>query len=141
MRRRSELVFVDTSAWRAFMDSSDQYYKQAVQSMKAFAQGKVRLVTSDYVFDETITGLRFHVGHEKAVEAGRLMLGSKSIWVADITPELRHDAWQLFSKFSDQEFSFTDCTSFALMRSLKIGRAFTFDHHFKIMRFGIEPEI
>ena len=37
----------------------------------------------------------------------------------------------LFEKFADQEISFTDCVSFALMREADIQQAFSFDWHFE----------
>ena len=36
----------------------------------------------------------------------------------------------------DQAFSIVDCTSFALVERLDIRRAFAFDKHFGMMRFG-----
>ena len=138
MRRGVEYIFVDTSAWWAYCDVSDQYHQEAIERMSKMA-GNVRLVTTDYVFDETITGLRFHAGHKKAVEVGTLLLSSKTVWLVDITPDVRSDAWKMFCKYSDKGFSFTDCTSFPLMKSLKIKKAFTFDEHFRIMGFEITP--
>jgi predicted nucleic acid-binding protein len=44
-----------------------------------------------------------------------------------VSDDIRATAWQIFVRYDDQLFSFTDCTSFALMRSLGIGDAFTFD--------------
>jgi predicted nucleic acid-binding protein len=37
----------------------------------------------------------------------------------------------LFTKLADQSVSWVDCESFALMRSGRITRAFTFDRHFE----------
>ena len=39
------------------------------------------------------------------------------------------------------DFSFTDCSSFAVMERLKIDTAFTFDMHFKTMKHAIVPEL
>jgi predicted nucleic acid-binding protein len=33
--------------------------------------------------------------------------------------------------FTDKDFSFTDCTSFSIMSSLKLKSAFAFDKHFE----------
>jgi len=35
-----------------------------------------------------------------------------------------------FRKHVDHEYSFTDCTSFVVMRELKLSQALTTDHHF-----------
>ena len=48
-------------------------------------------------------------------------------------------ALALFRKLSDQEVSFTDCVSFALMRRHKLARAFTFDRHFAAAGFTVWP--
>ena len=39
-------------------------------------------------------------------------------------------AWEIFVQYEDKGFSFTDCTSFAIMERLKIDTAFVFDDHF-----------
>jgi len=43
-------------------------------------------------------------------------------------------AWEVFRKFEDKDWSFTDCASYAVMERLGINKAFAFDHHFK--QFG-----
>ncbi len=43
----------------------------------------------------------------------------------------------LFKKYDDKDLSFTDCTSFALMKRLKVQTAFTFDGHFQQVGFMI----
>ena len=43
---------------------------------------------------------------------------------------------EIAQEWPDQAFSIVDCTSFALVERLDIRRAFAFDKHFGIMRFG-----
>ena len=38
--------------------------------------------------------------------------------------------FSVFKRCLDRDFCFTDCTSFSVMRSLKLKRAFAFDKHF-----------
>jgi len=67
------------------------------------------------------------IGHSVAVEVGNAILGSQWCRMLDVEEEMRSSAWTLFTRYKDQEFSFTDCTSFAIMRALGIEEAFTFD--------------
>jgi predicted nucleic acid-binding protein len=46
-------------------------------------------------------------------------------------------SWKLFRIMRD--VSFTDCTSFVLMRTLGLQAAFTFDRHFKRAGFKTIP--
>ena len=54
--------------------------------------------------------------------------------------DARVAAWELFVRYADQRFSFTDCTSFALMRAIGIAEAFTFDRRdYAAAGFGVLP--
>ena len=119
--------FVDTSAFYALTDSKDQNHVAARRQLRAFLRERRALVTSTYVLDELFTLVRMRLGHRIAVKLGEEL--SKSRWceVFEVSQETRLAAWQLFVRYDDQTFSFTDCTSFALMRTLELDIAFTFD--------------
>jgi predicted nucleic acid-binding protein len=129
------ITFVDTSALIALTDRRDTYHQEAVAVQKQFRAANTRLVTSTYVISETITWLRYNLGHAVAVDFGNKILASSVVTIKDIDDAHFVKAFELFKKFEDQAFSFTDCTSFALMKSLKLKQAFTFDAHFSIMGF------
>jgi predicted nucleic acid-binding protein len=40
-------------------------------------------------------------------------------------------AFTIFKQYADKDFSFTDCTSFSIMKSLNLNKAFAFDKHFE----------
>ena len=44
-------------------------------------------------------------------------------------------------RYADKDFSFTDCTSFAVMRELRLQKALTLDHHFAQMSFVAIPSV
>jgi predicted nucleic acid-binding protein len=53
--------------------------------------------------------------------------GFRTLWVGE---ERFSAAKAYFRKHADHGYSFSDCTSFILMRELKISDALTADHHF-----------
>ena len=48
---------------------------------------------------------------------------------------------QLFFQYDDKDLSFTDCTSFALMRELKLTTVITTDAHFHQVGFEVLPTL
>ncbi len=54
-------IFVDTSAWNAIRDSLDPNHEVALLFREEVA-GKCRLVTTNYVLDETYTLLLLNIG-------------------------------------------------------------------------------
>ena len=130
-------LFVDTSAWLALNDKNDQYHGEAVSRITLIQQQKIQLVTSEYVFDESVTIIRYRISHRAAVAFGDALISSNVASIEDITDEERLKAWALFKKYRDKDLSFTDCTSFALMIKLKLRKAFSFDDRFKQVGFEL----
>jgi uncharacterized protein len=120
-------LFVDTSAFYALIDRRDQHHRHAKAFLTACSKRGRGLVTSTDVFDETVTLLRYHLEHGVAVAFGDKLTKSKWCRVLEVSEALRRSAWDVFVRYSDQSFSPTDCTSFAMMRSMGLEEAFTFD--------------
>lgn len=131
--------FVDTTAWCAIYDKDDEYHQQAKSFLKNISSKPFCLITSDYVFAETITLIRARVGHSKAVVFGKWFLKAKSVELIEVTGELRNSAWDVFIRYSDKTFSFVDCSSFVIMQELGLKQAFAFDKHFVQMGFQALP--
>lgn len=130
-------LFVDTSAWYALNDRDDQYREQALEKYQRLKAQRVELVTSDYIFDESLTIINTRIGHRPAVAFGEALLKSTYAQLAPLTAEDCTAAFALFKKYADKNLSFTDCTSFTLMKRLKLKTAFTFDRHFEQVGFEI----
>jgi predicted nucleic acid-binding protein len=120
-------IFVDTSGFVALTDKRDQHHARAKRFFRLLARTRKPFVTSTYVADEVITLVRMRIGHAVAVEVGNAILGSKWCRMLDVDEQLRASAWTIFTRYKDQEFSFTACTSFSIMRALGLDEAFTFD--------------
>jgi predicted nucleic acid-binding protein len=134
------MIFIDTSAFLALENRKDEYHKPALIFRDFLLQSKEPLLTSDYVLDESYTIIRLRAGHSIAVEFGEMIQASDLVEIKYVPKEILREAWHIFKSFADKQFSFTDCTSFALMESLQIRAAFTFDHHFnQYGKFDIRP--
>lgn len=54
--------------------------------------------------------------------------------------EFAKRAWEVFERFNmDMKWSFTDCTSYAVMNEMEISEVFAFDRHFDQMKFVRKP--
>src|SRR5208283_383744 len=134
------MIFVDTSAWYASEVEDDINHEQARKFLHQLASGKHGVaVTTDYVLDETLTLLRSRRGLPPALAFIDKIRKSKSIRVFWVNENLFEKALSLFSSKSDVTWSFTDCTSFALMKDLSLAEAFTFDRHFMEAGLGKLP--
>lgn len=132
-------LLIDTSGWCAVYNRSDINHHRACACWKQIAQTLGLFYTTDYILDETLTLLRTRVDHKAAVEFGRIILSSRVVKVLPIIGERWRKAWRLFVKYEDKNFSFTDCTSFVVMKELRLPAALAFDHHFPQMGFITVP--
>ena len=133
-------MFVDTSAFYALEDVSDYNHRKATEVRDEIRNKKIKLFTSNFVLDETLTLIRIKLGHNATVNFGRDIQKSKIISAVHVTEKIEKHTWKTFVKYHDKEFSFTDCTSFEIMKEYKINRAFTFDNHFKQFGFRMNFE-
>ena len=131
-----ERLFVDTSAWFAYLNRSDRDHAAVRKIINQFVG---RLATSNFIFDETLSLCLHRLGHDVARSVGSVLLDPTNVDLIRITPEDEQTAWTLFCRRSDQRYSFTDCTSFELMRRLGIATALALDDNFRVEGFQVAP--
>ena len=134
-------LFVDTAGWVACADSADPAHPRCCAARDAALEAGQALATTDFVVDETLTLIRFRLG-----------LGAADAWwqQVDRSARLRWErvdsgrferARQLFFHYRDKDFSFTDCTSFVIMREARLTHALTTDRHFRQAGFQVLPAL
>ena len=132
-----ERLFVDTGAWYALGNRADPAHDAVAAALKSFSG---RLVTSNFVFDETIAlCVARRRGHAAAARLGAVLLAPAVVDLVHITTDDERAAWRLFLERPDQPYSFTDCTSFTLLRRLGVTQAAALDEHFRIEGFNVVP--
>lgn len=134
-------IFVDTAGLVALADRSDNHHRRARGFLRSLDLAKGSLVTSDYILDETITKLRFTIGQALTLQFIQAILDSQLYTIVGVDEDVRRLAWEWFRKYHDKPLSFTDCTSFVIMKTLKLDTAFTFDQDFSILGFNALPVV
>mgnify|MGYP001157233796 CR=1 FL=1 len=134
-------IFVDTSALIAIFDHRDKNHIRAKKSLEIVKRKRIKLLISDYIFDESITTVLSHARHDIAVEIGEFILSSNVMELVWLNEATKKKAWEYFKRHSDKGYSFTDCTSFVLMNEKKINQYFAFDDHFNKVGFIKFPHI
>jgi predicted nucleic acid-binding protein len=132
-------IFLDTSYLLALEIINDQNHLVASKHWRGLAAFGLSLVTTSYVFDETVTFFNSRKLHAKAIEVGDTLLRSPSISMTFVDEDSFHEGWLLLQQQRDKDYSLTDCISFVTMKSLGIHTALTFDKHFVQAGFKILP--
>ncbi len=131
------MIFLDTSLLVAYAVSGDSNHDKAVTIVDDIAAGKFgKAVTSDYVFDETVTVILVRTKSlERSVRTGELIKESVELWKAD--EAIFELAWKLFSEQKATKFSFTDCTIIAQVSLNGVDLLATFDGEFDKAGFSV----
>jgi predicted nucleic acid-binding protein len=132
-------VFVDTGGWMACADRSDPAHLACTAARDATLEAGKILITTDFVVDETLTLLRCRLGLAAANRWWQQIDGSARLRWERVASDRFERARHLFFQYRDKDLSFTDCTSFAIMRELKVTTVLTTDSHFRQVGFDVLP--
>lgn len=124
------VYFLDTSYIIALEIVNEDYHQQVLQHWQTLAISQPLLVTTTYIFDETVTFFNSRNLHDKAVEIGNRLIESSEIQLIEINKKLFNEGWLYFQKYKDKSYSLTDCLSFIVMEQNNIYQTLTLDHHF-----------
>ena len=120
-------------------DASDPAHEASRRARDSHLRDGGHLVSTDYVVDETLTLIRIRLGLRAAEQWwAQVDASSRVRWERIGAPRARK-AREWFFEWRDKGFSFTDCTSFVVMKELELTRALTTDHHFSQAGFETVP--
>jgi len=134
-------LFIDTAAFVALFSKKDRNHSTA-HDYYASLRKKDQLFTTLLVVSETYTWFRYHAGFraggdfldviDRAVATG---------WLNVVYPDAAADAKtrQILRKHADQDISYVDAASAAVMEERKIKDVFTFDRHFYVLNKRVRP--
>ena len=133
-------IFIDTSAFLALEDESDQYHEEALQFREQVLRKKrYEVIATSYIMDETLTLIRFRLSIKASIDFSKKIRKSKVVKIVHVSREMEGKARDIFERYDDKDFSFTDCVSFVVMWETGIKEAFAFDEHFNQIGFIRKP--
>ncbi|TSC88154.1 MAG: nucleic acid-binding protein, contains PIN domain [Microgenomates group bacterium Gr01-1014_16] len=138
----TKTVFIDTSAWLAFLLSGEKQHQVIDKYVKRLISQKARLFTSDYILDETWTRLVTNQNFSSASSLRQIVKeahkkGHLSVFFTLET--FFEETWQIFEKFSNLKLSFTDATIIFYSRKFKIDEVVTLDEGIKKAGLKVFP--
>jgi predicted nucleic acid-binding protein len=113
----------------------DRWHDDAVVAFRALLARGLTLITTNFVVSETYTLLRRAHDHGAAMRFLDRLSASPRVEKLHVDAAIDRAAEDILRRFDDQEFSFVDGTSFAVMRRRRIRLAFAFDVHFATAGF------
>lgn len=130
-------VFVDTVAWLALTNKSDDLHAKAQKVRDSLVKHQVQFVVTDYVIVEIANALSKIPFRSAAIQLITFIQQSENILIFEVDKGIFNGAWDLYSTRPDKEWSMTDCISFTVMKHIGITEAFTNDHHFEQAGFSV----
>lgn len=128
------ILFADTSFFVAYLSARDEAHDLALEYM---THASDPIVTSEWVLAELGNFLAEGPNRRLFGPLVRALYAERRFEIAgrDSVPFL--DAFQLYARRTHCEWSFTDCTSFRLMKLRNIRDALTTDRHFREAGFHV----
>ena len=110
-------VFVDAAYWIAIARPNDQWNRAAKDARSKL--GEVRLITTDEILTEFLTGLSKGGPYlrAQAVKAVRVILSNPNVKVIPQSRKSFLDGLARYEQSRDKAFSLQDCTSMNVMES------------------------
>ncbi len=132
--------FLDTGAFFAYFIEKDPAHPAMLTRVQELIREGHSLLYTDYVFSELLTLVRVRAGSAVSANVGKGVSESEYFTLHNITLADRARAWEIFSTQLDKDYSFTDCTSFAIMERLGVQNALATDRHFTQYGFQSFPD-
>lgn len=135
--RQGEAVFVDSAAWIALALSRDPLHGQAREQWDLLQGAGAALHTSVPVIIETFTFLHRNANRDVALAWKEAIYRPRVVKVLPCELRDLQQSWEYFRRRDLHKLSAVDASSFAIMRRMRIGLVYTFDHHFAAVGFRL----
>ena len=121
-------TFADTFFYLALVNPQDGEHRLAVSTAAALT-GPV--ITTQWVLVEVADALCSAANRHRFLALLELLIADSRVEIVPVSEELFERGLALYRQRTDKDWSFTDCTSFAVMKDRGITNALTADQHFR----------
>ena len=123
-------VYIDSSAYLSALMLHDPNNKKAVEILTLIQTNKEEIVTSYAVIGEILTVCSQKYDRDKGIKFVENIVES-GIEIVLESADLLKKAFRIFEEIGDKDVGWVDCYSFAIIKTYKIEKAFSFDRDFK----------
>ncbi|MBF0564903.1 MAG: PIN domain-containing protein [Nitrospirae bacterium] len=127
----SRSIFIDTTAWLALINKSDDFFNKACSIRDELLKDGCHFFVTNYIIVEIANSLSRKVWRNRAISLINFIYNSDDIEVIEVNKEIYNQALEIYKHRQDKEWGLTDCTSFIVMSTNGIAEAFTNDRHFE----------
>ena len=131
MMPQRRTILVDSGALFAMTDPRDRYAAAARRFLEETTDAFYLVL--DTVFSEGMTLIKARLGAAAAVSVGSRLHESTLFQLCYLEPADRRATWQVFTRYTDKDWSYVDCSILAIAQRQGIDEVFAFDHHFDQM--------
>ncbi len=124
-----KVVFADTGYWEAVLNPKDNLNTKAHEISSGL--GKFRTLTTEMVLDELLAALSLLPQRAFAIRGVDAIRTNPNVEVVPQTSIQFREAFDLYKRMADKEWSLTDCASFEIMKARGIREALAHDRHFE----------
>ena len=126
-------ALIDTGAIFALSNRRDQHHPAAQKFFREWIARRNGLVLLDWVFIESMTLLKARLGATIALQVGQQLRRNPLYRWVRFQPDDELEVWNVFQKYSDKAWSYTDCGLWVMSQRSRMTEVFSFDEHFSQM--------
>lgn len=127
------MIFLDTSAAYAAIDTADPNHQEAAELLHTAHQRQIPVLTHNYVVLESAALIQRRLGLNAALT---FLKDTRLLKVHWITQEDHMEAIGLLERRSRRNLSLVDCMSFVVMRQYGVTTALAYDSDFQAEGFN-----
>ena len=126
-------IFLDTGFIISLFNKKDKNHKKAKKIMIKTLEkdNNTVFIYSDYIFDELITFMKRRKISPNIIQKNGDKIFKSKLWTkVQISETLFQKSWKMIKNYKDKSWSFTDVSSFVIMKELSIKYFLSYDDHF-----------